>query len=99
MARKGIRITDKMADALGMTIEVNGRQAMIMSHPRTRAALTTRGLADEHGNLTDHGRLVAYLISIGGTRRAWSTEELEAATRNWLAAGAAVTVRFTSVTG
>lgn len=84
MARKNIRLTSKMADALGMTIEINGKQMMIMSHRRTQSALTTRGLADEHGYLTDQGRFVARMLHVGTKRRSWSTEELEAATRTWL---------------
>lgn len=84
MARKTIRLTAKMADALGCTIEINGKQAMIMSHPKTQTALAYRKLADEHGYLTDAGRFVAYLISLGSKARAWSQEELEAGTRTWL---------------
>lgn len=88
MAKKTTRITEKMADALGCTIKMQGRyterQAMIMSHPKTQAALTARGLADEYGYLTDAGRFVAWMISVGSEYRAWSREELEAGTRTWL---------------
>lgn len=79
-----IHLTPKMVEALENTIEINGRQAMIMSHPKSQAALVPRGLADEHGYLTDQGRFVARLLSVGTKKRAWSWEELEAATRTWL---------------
>lgn len=84
MTRKNIRITPKMVEALENTIEINGKSAMIMSHPKSQAALAVRRLADENGYLTDEGLFVAYLISLGSKARAWSQEELSAATRTWL---------------
>lgn len=54
-----MKITDKMADALGCTADFDdGTQVMIMSHPRTCRALESRGLANEHGALTDRGKAV-----------------------------------------
>lgn len=84
MAKKMIRLTDKMAEALSNTIEINGSQTMIMSHPRTQGALTRIGLADEHGQLTDAGRFVAWLISVGDDTRSWTHEGLAAGTRTWM---------------
>lgn len=83
-AMKRISLTPKMADALGTTIEINGKQAMIMSHPKTQAALAERGLATEHGYLTDQGRFIAHLISLGTVKRSWSWDTIEAGTRTWL---------------
>lgn len=83
MARKTIRLTSKMVDALGMTMEINDKPMMIGSHPRTQKSLASYGLADEHGYLTDQGRFVAYLASLGGNVRSWSREGLEASTRTW----------------
>lgn len=83
-AMKRINVTAKMADALGITIEINGKQAMIMSHPKSQASLVPRGLADENGYLTDQGRFVAHLISLGTKDRAWSWDTIEAGTRTWL---------------
>ena len=72
-----IRINSKMVDALGMTIEINGRQALILSHPTTQAALSSRGLADGHGYLTVQGEYVAWFIRNGGGRRSWTPQMLE----------------------
>lgn len=83
-AMKRINITPKMADALGLTIEINGKQAMIMSHPKTQHALYLRGLATEFGYLTDQGRFIAHLIATGGTPRSWHWDTIEAATRTWV---------------
>lgn len=83
-AMKRINVTPKMVEALGNTIEINGKRGMIMSHPKTQAALVPRGLADEHGYLTDQGRFVAHLISLGTTDRAWSWDTIKAGTRTWL---------------
>lgn len=83
-AMKRINVTPKMVEALENTIEINGRRAMIMSHPKTQAALAARGLATEHGYLTDEGRFVARLVSVGDTPRAWSWDTIEAGTRTWL---------------
>lgn len=83
-AMKRINVTPKMVEALENTIEINGKSAMIMSHPKTQAALVLRGLADENGYLTDQGRFVARLVSVGDTPRAWSWDTLEAGTRTWL---------------
>lgn len=82
MAKK-IKLTDKMAEALSNTIEISGRQTMIMSHPRTRAALTRVGLADEHDQLTNSGLFVAWLISSGTKNRAWTHQELAVGARTW----------------
>lgn len=81
---KRINVTPKMVEALENTIQINGKRAMIMSHPKTQAALVPRGLADEHGYLTDQGRFVAHLISLGAECRAWAWGTLEASTRTWL---------------
>lgn len=83
MEKKTIRLTDKMAEALSNTIEISGRQTMIMSHPRTRDALTRVGLADEHDRLTDSGLFVAWLISSGTKNRAWTHQELVVGARTW----------------
>lgn len=83
-AMKRINVTPKMVEALENTIEINGKRAMIMSHPKSQASLVPRGLADEHGYLTDQGRFVAHLISLGTTDRAWSWDTIEAGTRTWL---------------
>ena len=74
--RNRINITAKMVDALGITIELNGRHAMIMSHPKTQAALARHGLADEFGYLTVAGRYLAYLYANGSTLRTWDIEKL-----------------------
>lgn len=71
-----MRVTRTMADALGMTIEINGRRAMIGSRPNTQAALARRGLADEFGYLTIAGQYIAYLYGNGCTRRTWGIENL-----------------------
>lgn len=73
---KMIRLTAKMVDALGITIEINGKQGMIMSHPKTQAALADRGLADEFGYLTVAGRYLAYLYGNGSALRTWDIEKL-----------------------
>jgi hypothetical protein len=79
-----IRINLKMVEALGMTIEINGRQAMIMSHPKTQAALAVRGLADENGYLTDWGLYVAWLLGNGSPKRTWTSEMLEDLAPAWI---------------
>lgn len=54
-----MKLTDKMADALGCSADFEGGvQVMIISHPRTQRALAARGLADEHGQLTANGKAV-----------------------------------------
>lgn len=85
-AMKRINVTPKMADALGTTIEINGERAMIMSSPKTQAALAKRGLATEHGYLTDQGRFLAWMISMdpASRTRSWSWSTIEAGTRTWL---------------
>lgn len=76
-------ITQKMADALGCTANVNGRPVMIMSHPRTQAGLVSRGLADQSGSLTDSGMYLAWLLANGSKRRTWRREVIESGARTW----------------
>jgi hypothetical protein len=79
------KISEHMAEALGCTITFDDEvQTMIMSHPRTQAALARRGLANEHGQLTDMGKYVAYLLANGCKSRSWLRESLESGTHMWI---------------
>lgn len=78
-------LSQKMIDALGMTIEdTQGRQIMIMSHPTTQNALVRRGLATEYGYLNTRGQYLAHLYGNGCKKTSWEFGDVVLAAEKWV---------------
>jgi hypothetical protein len=80
-------LSQKMIDALGMTIhfEKPSRNIMIHSSPRTQAALAARGLATEHGRLTVEGEYLAFLYRAAPTTtpKTWNVDAVRVGAKVW----------------